>query len=59
MQLLDIINILLLQDRPSHARSLRARSYAVIPVGPRSGLIQWADGTVPLFGIYKAWQAGY
>jgi hypothetical protein len=40
MQLLDIVNILLLQDRPSHARGLRARSYAVIPVGPRSGLIQ-------------------
>jgi len=57
MQLLDIVNILLLQDRPSHARGLRARSYAVIPVGPRSGLIQWADGTEPLFGIYKSWQA--
>ena len=56
MQLLDIVNILLQQDRPSHARGLRARSYAVIPVGPRSGLIQWADGTEPLFGIYKSWQ---
>ncbi|EKX55373.1 hypothetical protein GUITHDRAFT_51733, partial [Guillardia theta CCMP2712] len=56
MQFLSIVNHFMRQDRASHARCLRARHYAVIPVGPRSGLIQWADGTIPLFGIYKAWQ---
>ena len=30
MQLLDIVNVLLRQDRASHARCLSARSYAVI-----------------------------
>ena len=33
-----------------------ARDYAVIPLGARSGLIQWVDNVTPLFGIYKRWQ---
>jgi len=45
------------RDRASHSRDLSARTYAVIPVGPRSGLIQWCEGTIPLFGVYKAWQS--
>jgi PI-3-kinase-related kinase SMG-1 len=28
----------------------------VIPLGARSGLIQWVDNITPLFGIYKRWQ---
>ena len=57
MQFLEIVNKFLRQDQASDCRALRARHYAVIPLGPRSGLIQWADGTVPLCGVYKAWQA--
>lgn len=28
----------------------------MIPLGARSGLIQWVDNITPLFGIYKRWQ---
>ena len=28
----------------------------MIPLGARSGLIQWVDNVTPLFGIYKRWQ---
>ena len=35
---------------------LRARHYAVLPLGPRSGLIQWVQGATPLFALYKASQ---
>ena len=34
----------------------QAKDYAVIPLGARSGLIQWVDNVTPLFGIYKRWQ---
>ena len=34
----------------------RARNYSVTPLGLRSGLIQWVDGCVPLFALYKRWQ---
>ena len=32
------------------------RTYAVTPVGPTAGLIQWLDHAVPLFTLYKRWQ---
>ena len=34
----------------------RARHYSVTPLGLRSGLIQWVEGTSALFGLYKRWQ---
>ena len=34
----------------------RARHYSVIPLGPRSGLIQWVEGAQPLFSLFKKWQ---
>lgn len=34
----------------------RARYYSVVPLGPRSGLIQWVGSATPLFGLYKRWQ---
>lgn len=40
----------------SDALQYRARNYAVTPLGLRSGLIQWVDGCVPLFSLYKRWQ---
>lgn len=33
-----------------------ARHYAVTPLGPRSGLIQWVGGATPLFFLYRKWQ---
>jgi hypothetical protein len=56
MQLLNITNQVLKKDRQTSTRKLRARHYAVIPLSERSGLIQWVDGAVPLFSVYKHWQ---
>lgn len=28
----------------------------MLPLGPRSGLIQWVQHVTPLFSIYKSWQ---
>jgi len=40
----------------SNQRQLyRARHYSVTPLGARSGLIQWVDGAVPMFSLYKRW----
>jgi PI-3-kinase-related kinase SMG-1 len=57
MQFLRVLNGMLKEDR--HTRtfaSLRARHYAVLPLGPRSGLIQWVQNVTPLYSVYKAWQ---
>ena len=56
MQFLDIVSRMLANDRPSRARALRARHYAVIPLGPQVGLIRWVDNTAPLFQMYRGWQ---
>ncbi|XP_075244893.1 serine/threonine-protein kinase SMG1-like [Convolutriloba macropyga] len=57
MQFLTIVNTMFDKDNKAADNCFyRARNYAVTPLGPRSGLIQWVDGSVPLFGIYKKWQ---
>ncbi len=52
MQFLMIANKLLQKSGGEY----RARHYSVVPLGVRSGLIQWVEGSVPLFGLYKRWQ---
>ena len=57
MQFLVIVNTMFEKNnKQDSTRLFRARNYAVTPLGPRSGLIQWVDGAVPLFGLYKKWQ---
>ena len=57
MQFLVIVNTMFEKNnKQDNSRLFRARNYAVTPLGPRSGLIQWVDGAVPLFGLYKKWQ---
>lgn len=57
MQFLSIANTMMAQNAdPSSNNLYRARHYSVIPLGPRSGLISWVDGTTPLFALYKRWQ---
>ncbi len=51
MQLLQLSNGLLGQKSGQHMRPL-----TVVPLGPRMGLISWVEGTVPLYGVVKAWQ---
>ena len=43
-------------DTRHQTQLYQAKDYAVIPLGARSGLIQWVDAVTPLFGIYKRWQ---
>uniref|UniRef100_A0A2S2R2K0 non-specific serine/threonine protein kinase n=1 Tax=Sipha flava TaxID=143950 RepID=A0A2S2R2K0_9HEMI len=52
MQLLCITNTLFSGSSDHY----RAHHYPVIPLGPRSGLISWVDGVVPIFMLYKRWQ---
>ncbi len=52
MQFLSISNILMKKRR----KTLKARHYSVVPLGPRSGLIQWVGGASPMFSLFKKWQ---
>nr|NVI76419.1 no-on-and-no-off transient C [Cucujiformia] len=57
MQFLSIANTMMAQNADSAGHNLyRARHYSVIPLGPRSGLISWVEGTTPVFALYKRWQ---
>lgn len=55
MQLLRICNLMLSRketDWPSYI----AENYSVIPLGSRSGLIEWVEGATPIFQVYRKWQ---
>ncbi|KAJ2795307.1 Serine/threonine-protein kinase tel1, partial [Coemansia guatemalensis] len=41
------------------ARPLRLRTYQVVPLTPRAGLLQWVDDTVPLGTWFRAHEAAY
>ena len=53
MQFLKIANIMM---RKRGKGDYLARNYSVVPLGPRSGLIQWVEGAQPLYSLYKRWQ---
>ena len=56
MQFLDVINQIFSRVKESNIRNLKARTFGVIPIGRRSGLIQWVNGSTPIFQCYKQWQ---
>lgn len=56
MQFLEIVNTMLAKNQRGKDCIYRARYYSVVPLGPRSGLIQWVGNATPLFGLYKRWQ---
>eukprot|EP00124_Ichthyophonus_hoferi_P001065 Ihof_evm5s49 gene=Ihof_evmTU5s49 len=58
MQLMNTINIMLAQYHPAPSvnQRLRCHTTVVIPLGPKSGMIQWVEGMVTLFTLYKHWQ---
>lgn len=54
MQFLSIANTMMAQGPDDNSHNMyRAQHYSVIPLGPRSGLISWVDGTTPVFALYK------
>lgn len=63
MQVVTVVNALLQTAVTAPAGSigggppLAARTYTVTPLGDRSGLIQWLEGTLSLYGVFKGWQA--
>ena len=56
MQTLRCANGLFRRSVPSAHRRLHVRTFAVVPLGPRTGLIEWVEHTSSLFGLYQAWQ---
>ena len=56
MQLLRITNDLFNRDKQARSRKLKARHYAVIPLGDHSGMIQWVENATQMFVLYKKWQ---
>lgn len=47
-QVFGVLNGLLATDREAKKRQLRVRTYAVIPLGPRYGLLEFVGNTRPL-----------
>lgn len=56
MQLLSIVNTMFVKTNKSQFPYYHALHYSVTPLGPRSGLISWVEGSTPLFALYKKWQ---
>eukprot|EP00727_Mastigamoeba_balamuthi_P005946 m51a1_g1971 hypothetical protein (2243) ;mRNA; r:1089871-1097869 len=56
MQFLGVANELLASRKETRGRRLRTRTYCVTPLGGQVGLIQWVEGAVPLFSVFKQWQ---
>ena len=56
MQLIKTFSVTLASDADSARRQLSPCPLSVTPLGPNVGLIQWVDHTMPLYGVYKAWQ---
>eukprot|EP00094_Tigriopus_californicus_P005418 TCALIF_05224-PA protein Name:"Similar to Smg1 Serine/threonine-protein kinase SMG1 (Mus musculus)" AED:0.14 eAED:0.15 QI:0/0.66/0.5/1/0/0/4/861/3250 len=53
MQFISIANIMMGTKSDS---SYKARHYSVVPLGPRSGLIQWVRDAIPMYSLFKKWQ---
>ncbi len=56
MQLVQTISVTLRSDPDTARRHLLPCPLSVTPMGASMGLIQWVDHTMPLYGVYKAWQ---
>ena len=53
MQFLSTVNYVLQESKDETSHDLRARTYSVVPLGKKSGLIQWVDKAPPILDIYK------
>ena len=55
MQMLEVTNNLLKAncDKETRMRKLCVRTYAVLPVSEKSGLLKWVEGPVPLHHLLK------
>ena len=53
MQFLSTVNYVLQESKDETSHDLRARTYSVVPLGKKSGLIQWVDKAPPILVIFK------
>ena len=54
-QVFELVNNLLYADRETCRRSLRVRSYKVIPLGTQAGVLEFVPDTAPLrIWLYRA-----
>ncbi|GMR53337.1 hypothetical protein PMAYCL1PPCAC_23532 [Pristionchus mayeri] len=56
MQLLRMSNVMMKKMGKRDAPQYTAKTYAVTPLGPLMGLIQWVNGAIPLYSFYRKWQ---
>ncbi|XP_072019634.1 serine-protein kinase ATM-like [Amphiura filiformis] len=47
-QVFGLVNKLLQRNQETRRRSLQIRTYRVIPLSQRSGILEWCEGTMPL-----------
>lgn len=47
-QLFEVVNNLLQDNAETRMRQLGIRTYKVIPLTPRDGLLEWVEQTIPL-----------
>eukprot|EP01059_Diplonema_ambulator_P035649 TRINITY_DN8498_c0_g1_i1.p1 TRINITY_DN8498_c0_g1~~TRINITY_DN8498_c0_g1_i1.p1 ORF type:complete len:2891 (+),score=913.67 TRINITY_DN8498_c0_g1_i1:119-8791(+) len=55
MQVLRTATVMLGSSHAGKQKNLRARSYAVVPLGDRSGLIRFVDNVHPVFHLHRQW----
>ncbi len=47
-QFFRMVNVLLAKNQETSKRHLMVRTYKVIPLSPRSGVLEWVQNTCPL-----------
>ncbi|EDO36404.1 predicted protein [Nematostella vectensis] len=57
-QVFGMVNQLLANNTETRKRKLRVRTYKVIPLSQRSGMLEWCEGTMPL-GEYLIGSPGH
>eukprot|EP01060_Flectonema_neradi_P006025 TRINITY_DN14027_c0_g1_i1.p1 TRINITY_DN14027_c0_g1~~TRINITY_DN14027_c0_g1_i1.p1 ORF type:complete len:3041 (+),score=553.21 TRINITY_DN14027_c0_g1_i1:116-9238(+) len=55
MQVLKTITVLLGASKAGRQKGLSARSYAVVPLSDRSGIIRFVENVQPIFHIHRQW----
>lgn len=46
-KIFSILNVLLRKDLETRKRNISIRTYKVLPLAPRAGLLEWVDNTAP------------
>ena len=53
-QVFEVCNQVLRRDRETRKRDLKIRSYKVVPLAERAGMIEYVEDTQPLKWLYDA-----